>query len=457
MKIFILNPFLFTGKLSKLSRKRQPLELAYIANLLRQNHEIKLLDANALNLSLKETINEIKKFNPEILILTSTPIDRWEVPSHAHIKFLIENLVSIINNLNIPYIILIGSHGTVMPNWLLEKTKVNFIVRNEPELTVLNLVKGISFKNDITGIKGISFIKDGKIINNPDAERNKDLDNLPFPAYDLLPMEKYSYTHADIPRPFSIIMSSRGCPFDCIYCLKVMMKDFYIVRSPENVIAEIKHLIKEFDVRGIYFQDWEFTIDKDRVKKICGLILENNLDIKWGCNARANDLSDELVEKMEKAGCVRINIGFETASQKLLDICKKNIKISDVQKAIDICKEYKINIGIYSILNLPGETRETIKETEKFLADNKLETMCTPNLPTPYFGTELYNMLKQQENRDFNWGDLDKYAGRVGVAQSPWLAKIYRLHYKYKYNWGKWYFLKPKFYLRFFKLIIYKL
>lgn len=454
MKIFILNPFLFAGKLSKLSRKRQPLDLAYIASLLRQNHEIKLLDANALNLSSEDTISEIKKFNPEILILTSTPIDRWEVPSHAHIKFLIDNLVSIINNLNIPHIILTGSHGTVMPDWLLEETKVSFIVRNEPELTVLNLVNAIFSKSDTSRIKGISFLRDDKVINNPDAERNKDLDSLPFPAYDLLPMDKYSYTHSDIPKPFSIIMSSRGCPFNCIYCLKVMMKDFYIIRSPENVIAEIKYLVKEFNIKGIYFQDWEFTIDKDRVKRICDLILENKLDIVWGCNARANDLSDELVGKMEKAGCVRINIGFETGSQKLLDVCKKHIKISDVQKAIDVCKKHKINIGIYSILNLPEETRETIRETEKFLADNKIETMCTPNLPIPYFGTELYNMLIKQESRNFDWNDLDKYAGRIGVAQPPWLAKIYRLHYKYKYKLGGWYFLKPNFYLRLFKLFI---
>lgn len=457
MKIFILNPFLFTGKLNKLSRKRQPLGLAYIASLLRQSHEIKLLDANALNIDSKNTINEIKKFNPEILILTSTPIDRWEVPSHAHIQFLIENLVSIINNLNIPYIILIGSHGTVMPNWLLEKTKVNFIVRNEPELTVFNLVERISLGNDITKIKGISFIRDNKIINNPDAERNRNLDNLPFPAYDLLPMEKYSYTYADIPKPFSIIMSSRGCPFNCIYCLKVMMKDFYIVRSPENVIAEIEYLTKEFGIKGIYFQDWEFTINKDRVKKICDLILENKTEIKWGCNARANDLSDKLVKKMKKAGCVRINIGFETGSQKLLDISKKMIKIEDVQKAINVCKKQDINIGIYSILNLPGETRETIKETEKFLADNNLKTMSAPNLPLPYFETELYQMLKNQKGKDFTWENLEKYAGRVGVSQPPWLARIYRWHYKYKFNSGNLYFLKPKFYLKFMKLIKSKL
>ncbi|MFH2013608.1 MAG: radical SAM protein [Patescibacteria group bacterium] len=451
MKIFILNPFLFTGKLSRLSRKRQPLSLVYIASLLRNNHKIKLLDANALNLSLEDTIKEIKKFNPEVLILTSTPIDRWEVPSHAHIKFLVNNLVKMINSLKIPYIILTGSHGSVMPEWLLKKTRVNFIVRNEPELTVLNLIDNIK---DFSKVKGISFLKNGKVINNPDAERNKNLDKLPFPAYDLLPMDKYSYTYPDIPKPFSIIMSSRGCPFKCIYCLKTMMKDLYIIRGPENVIDEIKHLINDFNVKGIYFQDWEFMINRDRVDKICDLMVKNKLDIKWGCNARVTDIDDEIIRKMKKAGCVRINIGFETGSQKLLDISKKMIKMSDTKEAIDICKKYNINIGIYSILNLPGETRKTIAETEKFLADNDLETMCSPNLPLPYFETEMYEMLKKQEGKDFDWENLEKYAGKVDVSQSPWLAKIYRWHYKYKYNCGRFYFLKPKFFLKLVKLII---
>lgn len=453
MKIFILNPCLFTGKLGRLSRKRQPLELAYMASLLRSNYELKLLDANALNLSLEETIGIIKEFNPEILILTSTPIDRWEVPSHAHIKLLMGNLVEIINSVNIPHTIITGSHGSVMPEWILKNSQVNFVVRGEPELTTIELVKVISTSGDISGVKGVSYLKDEEVINNPDAPRNSNLDELPFPSYDLLPMDKYRYTFSDIPTPFALMMSSRGCPFNCIYCLKVMMKDLYITRSPENVVSEMKYLANKFNIKGIYFQDWEFLIDKNRVSKICDLIKENNLSIQWGCNARGSDINEEIVSKMKDASCVRINIGFETASQKILDLAKKQIKLSEVKNAINVCKKLGINIGIYSILNLPGETRETIKETEKFLVDNDIKVMCAASLPIPYFKTGLYEMLKEQEGHDFNWDTLEQYAGKVGVAQPPWLAKIYRFHYKYKYVVGTYYFLMPKFYLQFIKLI----
>lgn len=448
MKIFILNPFLFTGKLNKLSRKRQPLAEAYIASMLRQEHEIKLLDANVLHLGLEDTIEEIKKFNPDILILTSTPVDRWEVPSHAHIKLLVSNMIRTIEETKVPVTILTGSHGSVRPDWILERSNVNYIVRKEPEMVVVELVKTIANKGDISQVKGISYKKDGQIINNPDANRITDLDAMPFPAYDLLPMELYHYTTPDIPHPFTIMMTSRGCPHNCTYCLKVMMEKAYLTRSPENVLEEIKYLVKNFGIKGIYFQDWEFVIIRARVEKICDLLIKENLGVKWGCNARVSDIDEAIVSKMKEAGCVRVNVGFESGSQTVLDKAKKRIKMSQTQNAIDVLRKFDINIGLYAILNLPGETRETIRETEQFLAKNNIKTHSAPNLPIPYFGTEMYEMLKEQEGKDFDWENLEKFAGRVGVKQSPWLAKIYRWHYKYKYTMGNFYFLKPRLYRR---------
>lgn len=454
MKIFILNPSLFHGKLEQLSRKRQPLDLAYIASLLRDKHQIKLLDANALNYDINQTLFEIKQFGPEILILTSTPIDRWEVPSHAHIKLLIDTLIKIINKLNIKHIILTGAHGSLTPDWILQNTKVDFVVRGEPELTVLNLVNVILNNEDLKNVKGISFFDDGKIFHTEDAPRIKNLDDLPFPAYDLLPMERYKYTGPDLPQPFTLMISSRGCPFQCIYCLKVMSKGLWISRSPENIVAEMKYLADNFSIKSIYFQDWEFMIDKNRVEKICDLIIKSNLKIIWGCNGRAADITDNLAKKMYQANCRRINIGFESGSQKILDLAKKNIKIEDMERAISICKNSNIKIGLYSILNLPGEDKTTIKESIEFLARNNIETICSPNLPIPYFGTPLFEILKKEEGRsDFEWEEVEKYTGRIMVRQCPLLAKIYHFHYKYKIIYGKIYFLKISFYQKFFKLV----
>ena len=236
-----------------------------------------------------------------------------------------------------------------------------------------------------------------------------------------------------------------------------MMERFYIVRSPENVLAEIKYLIDKFGVKGIYFQDWEFVINKARTIEICDLIIKEGLDIKWGCNARVADIDDEVAQKMKQAGCVRVNIGFESGSQKVLDILNKRITLEETKNCVEVLRKHEIIIGLYAILNLPGEDRSSIKETEKFLSDNDLETMCEPNLPIPYFSTEMYEMLKKQEGKEFDWQNLEKFAGRVNVNQPPWLARIYRWHYKYTFSKGRFYFISPSIFSKVVKKVKSKL
>lgn len=440
MRICILNPFLYTGKLEKMARKRQPLSLAYIASLLRKEHEVNLIDANALDYTKEETLWAVENFRPDILILTSTPIDRWEVPSHEHITQLTENLIEITSRVRVPYVVMLGAHGTLTPKWTLEHTRVNFVVRGEPEMTTYNLVKEIIGKKNYYTIKGISFYDRGVCIHNADAPRIENLDELPFPAYDLLPMDKYRYTYPDLDSPFSLMMASRGCPFSCTYCLKVMMPNKYVSRSPASVLAEMKYLKERFGVKSIYFQDWEFMIDKSQLNTMCDWLIKNKLGITWGCNGRASDISDELVSKMKKAGCVRINIGFESGAQEILDKAKKYIKVEQMENAFNVCRRHGIHFGIYSIINLPGETAQSIRETEEFLAKHNLKTLCAPNLPIPYFGTELFEMLKAQTGQtEFSWEDLDEYAGKVGTKYSPFVAKVLRWHYKYRAKYGRFY------------------
>lgn len=453
MKIFILNPLIYSKKKSIMNvRPRQPISLAYIASLLlNKDYEVKLLDANVLKYKVDRVVEEIKKYNPDILILTSAPVDRWECPN-SHIDSVFE----IVNVAGIKPTILTGSHGSVTPEWVFSNCSVDYIVRGEPEMTTLKLITALSIDKNIKKIKGISYRAGDKIINNRDASRIENLDNLPFPAYQLLPMRKYRYGFSDLPQPFSIILTSRGCPFNCIFCLKIMSKDKYITRSPENVIREIEHLVRNFDIKSIFFQDWEFTINKGRVEEICNLILKKKIKLLWGCNARANDLSDKLVEKMKKAGCVRINIGLESGSQEILDRANKNLKVKDLEEAIKICQKNNVNIGMYSMVNLPGENKKTIKETINFLAKNKIESM-TPNLAIPYFTTPLFKELKNNEETEFNWDNIENYAGKIDVKQSPKIARLYYRHFKFKKKFGKLYFLSPSFYINIFRIIKNKL
>jgi len=443
MKIFILNPLIYAKKKSIMNtRLRQPLDLAYIASLLlKENHEVKILDANVLKYDVDAMVSEIKKFSPDILILTSSPVDRWECPN-SHI----DSVFGVINRANIHPTILTGSHGSLTPEWVFEECDVDYIVRGEPETTTLNLIRAMQRNKPIKDIKGISYKSNGGIVNNEEAPRIENLDDLPFPAYELLPMDKYRYSSPDLPQPFSIVLTSRGCPFGCIFCLKVMSKGKYVTRIPKNVVNEIDYLIRNFKIKSIFFQDWEFAVDKERVEKICDLILNKNLKFFWGCNARANDLSYKLAEKMKEAGCVRVNIGFESGSQKILDNANKGIGIKDLESAIKICRNVGINIGMYALLGLPGEDKKAIKETVNFLTRNNIESM-TPNSVIPYFGTPLFERLKSI-NKEINltWDNIEDYAGGIGVDLSPKKARFFYKYFKLQSRFGKYFWFSFSFY-----------
>lgn len=450
MKIFILNPLIYSKKKSIMNtRPRQPLDLAYIASLfLKNNYEVKFLDANVLKYDVDKTVSEIKKYGPDILILTSTPIDRWECPN-SHIDSVFE----IINKADVHPIILTGSHGSLTPEWIFKNCHVDYIVRNEPEIITLNLIQALDKKEDLKNIRGISYRNGDIVINNQDAPRIENLDELPFPAYELLPMDKYKYSSPNLPQPFSIMLTSRGCPFNCIFCLKVMSKDKYITRSPENVVSEIEYLIGSFNIKSIFFQDWEFAIDRERAEKICDLILGQNLKIFWGCNVRANDLSYKLAKKMKEAGCVRVNIGFESGSQKVLDSANKGIRVEDLENAIKICRNIGINIGMYALLNLPGEDKETIRETVNFLAKNNVESM-TPNPVIPYFSTPLFERLKSiKKETNFTWDNIEDYAGKIEVDLNPKKARFFYKYFKFQSKFGKYFLLSFSFYKYLFRTL----
>ncbi|OGD63374.1 hypothetical protein A2160_02730 [Candidatus Beckwithbacteria bacterium RBG_13_42_9] len=445
-KILIINPPIYTkGKIGfdMLVRPRPPLTLAIIQAILKKDYNSSLLDASALAYRPEKTIKLILTKKPQILILTSSPLDRWQTPN-----LFLDSVFSIINEAkkDNPQIkvILTGTHGTLTPKWVFDNCQVDYVVHGEPELTVKELVKLITADKEINKVKGISFKKGVKVVTNSPRPALKELDSLPFPAYEDLPLHKYCYTSNDLATPFTTVLSSRGCPFSCVFCLRAMMALPYRVRSPKNVAKELLLLQKKFKVRSVFFQDWEFTIDKKRVEKICQLIKKNKIRIKWGCNARATDLSLNLVKVMKKAGCVRINIGFETGSQKLLKSADKRIMVDDLEKAINICHELKINIGIYLLINLPGETEETLKETAKVLVKNKIDDNFWWNYPIPYIGTELFRQDKRLKNK--TWPELSAWAGKVGTEMKTDTARKLLNRFIWQEKYGRLYFLNPSFY-----------
>ncbi|MFA6525932.1 MAG: radical SAM protein [Candidatus Buchananbacteria bacterium] len=441
MRIFLLVPNFNEEKKSIMNvRARQPLSMAIIASMLKNSgHGIKLLDANVLNLSAERILQAIFDFAPEALIATSTPIDRWECPNSN-----IENIFKLINQADVKYKILAGSHGTTMPEWVFDSCKIDFIIRGEPELAAEKLIAALSQGGSFSGITGLSYRDGGKIINNP-IERITYLDALPLPAYDLLPMDRYSSN--DYAKPFSIIMASRGCPFNCVFCLKAMMPGQYVVRGIDKVIEEVELLINKYQVRSIFFQDWEFFIDSGRVEQICEALIGKGLKLSWGANARATDIikCKEIMPLVKKAGCVNINLGMESASNRVLTAINKRITQDDLQQAIGILKASGISGGYCVLLNAPGENTETIKETVDFIAKNDLQVkQFLPVIPYP--GTILFDRInKMFPNKKINWNNIEKYAGLIDTGLKPFWSMLYLRNYKHRLKYGRGYFLKPIF------------
>lgn len=460
MKVFILNPYAYDKRPTIMKvRERQPLDLGYIASLARNDgHSVCFLDAAVEGLNAQETIRRISEVEPDILMLTTTPMNRWECPMSY-----IDSVFRVIEGSSVPWKIVMGNHGTTQPEWIFKKApSTNIVIRGEPELTAQNVIRAIAvgnaedfakkkLKEIIKDIKGVSYRKsDGSIKHNPPAERIRDLDALPMSAYDLMPMHLYRYSFDDLPAPFSIMMTTRGCPYNCTFCSKVMMEKEYIIRKPERVVEEMKHLRDIYGVRSIYFQDFEFVINKRYVNDLCDLMIHENLGMKWGCNTRANDFHfRDLFIKMKQAGCVRVNIGFESGSQQVLTAINKQIYVPMLENAIKTSRELGIKLGMYALLNAPGETRKTIRETMEFLKRNQVKAMNF-NLAIPYFGTEMHRQLVAQigpqKARGLSWDNIEQWAGRVNTELSPQEARKYQRKVKIEIFFGKLFFLNPKFY-----------
>jgi radical SAM superfamily enzyme YgiQ (UPF0313 family) len=425
------------------SRKNQPLDLALIAAVLEEQQlKVKIIDANLLQISHRRIAQEIKADKPKMVVINTAAIDRWECPLPI-VKQPQLLSVAIKNAYPKARLAAIGPHGTITPDWVLENCpNINILVRGEPEMTIKDIVANIPLKN----IPGISYRLKGKITHNPDRPYSEDLNTLPIPAYHLLPMKLYGplsdhfngenlkgATH-----PFSILLTSRGCPGQCTFCLRKMyqQRKTYRARSPEKVIEEIELLTQKFKVKAIYIQDLSFCIDNQRVIGICKLMMAKKIRISWGCEARFDNITLPLARVMKKAGCTFINFGLESGSEKVIELCRKNIPVPVTEKAIADCQKTGIAVGVFKLLGLPGETRQTFIETLKFMVRNKLPIPYPfpANLPIPYPGTELHRQAEEQYKTKISWEEAPIYAGRVGTDffDRVSLPEIQRLTYQYK-------------------------
>jgi len=446
MKIALIFP----PSLLQTKETMPPLGLAWLAAVLRQGgfNEVYIIDSVIYKYSNQEIVDILKERGADIIGLSFGTQNRFYAFELA--RLIKENFPPI-------PIVAGGPHPTLTTDDILKNIKsIDMVVRGEGEKTFLDLIKKISQKQDLKSVNGLSYRDErGSIINNPGRAPIVDLDNLPLPARDLLPIEKYRQKIPLSDKICTSMITSRGCPYNCIYCSTAEQWGHNIrFRSPKNVVDEIELLVDQYGFEGVGFFDDCFTIDKNRVIEICQEIIKRKLKVAWWCEARANTIDEEIVYWMKAAGCEHIAMAIESGSDEVLKRIRKAITKEMAIEACKIIKRSGIKLKCFFMLGLPGETYREIKETvflSRYLLDEVGVDEATQGVTIIYPQTQIESLAKQLKilPNDFSWSDpyqeLRTYPP-LYISQSMPIFEQANLNYEQIYNYTKR--AKIEYYLR---------
>lgn len=405
MKVCLIDPILFSfQQVRGRSLKNNvgmsfypPLGLCYIANYLRKNGaEVVIIDRKVLmtkkSCSEQEvnelTMERLKQFDADIVGITIT------TPTMLDVK---RNILKLVRQSNERALIAVGGpHVSAVPEDLLENNpEIDVACRGEGEGVMLDLLRKVPFKD----IAGLTYRDGDRIVNNECRKPHKNVDEFCFPARDLLDMEFYErsnpYVMHGLYMRSTTILTSRGCPYNCTFCAgQVASGRIVRYQSPELVVEEIESLIGDYRMEGLYFADDMFDADKTRARTICHEIIRKKLNkkMRWNAQMRANSVDKDLLRLMKEAGCIRVDVGFESGSQKTLDVINKKTTVAQNYNAAKILHELGLQIHANIIVGIPGESTEDLQMTKKFVEDIKPTWIGFGEfIPLP--GSELFNKL----------------------------------------------------------------
>lgn len=388
--------------------------LAYASAVLSNvNYGYSILDCQRLKLNKLKLLKEVKKRNPDVIFsLIGLPSLRKDLELLDELK---ESL---------PYttIVGVGTSCRFVQNEILLNSKIDAVLRNSyPYVSNLtHVLKALEPKQNFKKVPGISYIKSGKVVNTSEAS-DTSLDKLPSPYYDSLQLDGYeSFQDLDGNRySYISILGSKGCPYPCIYCpYPLGFGKKWTHRPPKDIVDEIEHLHSR-GVEGFLFRDQSFLMDKKHAISVCEEILHRKLDIAWFCEARVDQVSKEILETMKKAGCKQIHYGVETGDPELFKQAKPWTNLDVVKRTFRLTKEAEIWTTAHVILGWPDESLETLAKTSKLVTEIAPHSVNW-NFLTPYPGTEIYEMAK--ENNLILTHDWSKYTSHTIVMRTKWLG-----------------------------------
>ena len=385
-----------------------PTGLGLIAARLRNaGYRVKVIDANGLRLSDDEVLLKIAEYDPAIIGIGGL------ITTYGWVKRLAARIKQACPETPI---ILGGSVGTSIIETALKQLDIDIIAVGEADNTVLELVAALLRREEPDHIAGLAFRRDGEIITTTPRATIKNLDELPYPAWDLFAMQVYLENPVvGVGRDIDVI-SSRGCPFPCAYCYRIFGRK-YRTRSAEHVIGEIEALKHNYDVDFISFQDDCFVVDKQRVYEICDLIDRNGIlrSLRWSCTGRVTVCDKDMLKRMRTSGCVSVSYGIESGSEKILRNMQKNASLEQAKEAIRNTREAHLRCPVSFMIGYPGETRETVRETVEFCKELNIP-LTALMFTCPYPGTILYEQVKDTDSFRKQFADEEDFVLQLGDA-----------------------------------------
>lgn len=404
--IVLINPPLSLeeryGRLSEAGSTLPSIGLLGLASVVRKaGHKVKIVEAASSNISYEESLQQILAFKPDIVGFTAVTSSIYKA---ANLSQMIKK------NRPETKIIIGGPHITAVPEETMSRfPQFDVAAIGEGENTLKELAGSLENNGRLKDIPGILFRENGQYVKTEPRPLIKNLDELPFPAWDLIDNFPLGYKPAAFKckrLPAAYIISARGCPHHCIFCDTSVFSRQYRAFSAEYIVEMIKVLKTDFRVREIIFEDDIFTIFKKRLILLCETLIKNKINISWSCNGRVDAVKPEILKLMKKAGCWQIAYGIESGDPKILEFSRKRIKIEQIRQALEWTHKAGILTKGFFILGFPLETEETIKKTIAFAKSNYLDDVSVSQM-TPFPGSEMYRIGEKYGSINKNWEKMN--------------------------------------------------
>ena len=444
MKILLATPYMAFDDTKYLSSEDSafPIGLGYIASTLENaGHPVSVFDFQVKDNTVSKFKNLIQKESFGVIGFSVATLTKNNTLKLSHLcKAVLPNCVLIVG----------GAYPTVYPQILIGRSAaIDFEVVGEGELTVVELISAVENGRDLNQVKGIVFRdKAGGIKQTSLQPLIEDLNDLPFPAFHLFNLDAYQPPPGMFfKRPLRHMITTRGCPFKCIFCDdRVIWRGRCRMRSAENIVAEMELLVNHYGAKEIQFYDDTFTVNKRRVLRLCELLIQKKLNIIWRCSSRVDTVDEGMLKTMYAAGCRSISYGIESGDDEILKKMNKGTTVAQARDAIKWTNKAKIQAKGFFMMNFPGETIATTEKTISLAKDLDLDFVGF-NLTIPHHGEQLKKLIEEnyQINEKAYYDDNAGLGNEIYFYQPglppEYLRQAYRRAAK-EFYFRPWYFLK---------------